>query len=184
MSFLSIISNFFQVHWLVLAFLAPMFWAIVNVVDVYFVKGIYKDELDGSIITALFQIIPVLVILILLKISANQVGGLTSGINGKESLLLLALVGGFLFNLAIYFYYKALFNHDDVALLQIIWSLTIVVVPILSFLLLGEELPFYKYLGMGIVLLGVVLLSLNKKLEAKFSWKYFWIMSLQESLRG
>jgi hypothetical protein len=45
-------------NWLLVAFLAPFFWALVNIVDVYFVDGIYKDDIDGIIIFGLFQIIP------------------------------------------------------------------------------------------------------------------------------
>ncbi|KKQ27375.1 MAG: hypothetical protein US42_C0010G0022 [Candidatus Magasanikbacteria bacterium GW2011_GWC2_37_14] len=166
MDFLKLVLDFFNGHWLVVSFLAPLLWALVNVIDVYFVGGVYKDELDGTIISGLFQIVPIIFILFFL-----------SKLNFSfDSFLLLAVFAGFLFNLSFYFYFKALFRHNDVALLQILWSLTIVVVPVLSFVFFGEKLGGFKYLGMLITLIGAVLLSFNGKLQAKLSWKYFWIM--------
>jgi len=160
--FLDIVSS----HWLLVSFLAPMFWALVNVIDVYFVGGVYRDELDGTIITGLFQIVPIIFILFFL----NRINFSFS------SVLLLAVLAGFLFNLSFYFYFKALFHHNDVALLQILWSLTVILVPILTFIFFGEKLGGYKYLGILITLIGAALLSFNGKLQAKLSWKYFWIM--------
>lgn len=166
-------------HWMLVSFLAPMFWAAVNVVDVYFVGKVYRDELDGTIISGLFQIIPFSILaLFFLKISPNQfvsIGG-NNGLFWIDPTILLALLGGFLFASSFYFYFKALFKHNDVAFLQIIWGLTIIAVPLLTFLFWGEKLSALKYVGMGITLLGATLLSANKKLREKFSWRYLWII--------
>ena len=161
-------------HWLIIAFLAPMFWALVNIIDVYFVDGVYQDEYDGTIISALFQILPIIAILFLIK---NEVTN-SIAFFGRlpEGILLLAVAGGFLVTVSYFFYFKALFNKNDAALLQILWSLTIIAVPIISFIFLKEELSFLKYAGMMVTLAGVIMLSLNEKIKSKFSVKYIVIM--------
>ncbi|MCX6789748.1 MAG: EamA family transporter [Candidatus Gribaldobacteria bacterium] len=178
MDFLITILNFLQSHWLILAFAAPMSWALVNLIDVYFVGKVYQDELDGTIIAGLFQILPWTVLIFFLKIDMGQFINLGGGGNSfwVDPILFTALVGGFLFASSFYFYFKTLFSHNDVSLLQIIWSLTIVAVPVFSFLFWGEILSFYQYLGMVVILLGAAMLSLSKGLKAKISSRYIWLM--------
>jgi len=172
------ISSFFNSHWLALCFLAPMFWAMINIIDVYFVEGIYKDEFDGVVIAGLFQIIPFIIALFFLNIDYNHFFGFgnVNSILGVNYYLLLAVLGGIFFNCSFYFYYKALFHHNDVALLQIFWGLTIVLVPLLSLLLWREYLSVSSYLGMAVVLVGSAILSLNKKKNLHFFSKYLWVM--------
>lgn len=157
---------------MILAFLAPMFWALVNIIDVYFVGGIYEDAFDGVIISGLFQIIPVVGILFV-KIYQAKTIFFFNYLNPSSVWL---LVGGVCFCLAFYFYFKALFSHIDGALLQIIWSLNVIVVPILSLLFFKEYLPMRSYLGMIVALAGLSLVLLCKNIKLKISWEYFKIM--------
>lgn len=170
--------DFLQSHWLILAFLAPMSWALVNIIDVYFIGKVYKDALDGTIIASIFQVFPWIILAFFLKIDISQF--INFGTHGSsfwiDPILFVALFGGFLFTASLYFYFKALFNHNDVALLEIIWSLTVIAVPIISLFLFGEKLSFYKYLGMGVVLLGATMLSMSRGLRSKISSRYIWIM--------
>lgn len=179
MPLLAGIFDFLKHHWMLVSFLAPMFWAAVNVIDVYFVGNVYRDELDGTIITGLFQIIPFSILAIFfLKIGPGQfisIGG-NSGLFWIDPTILLGVLGGFLFTSSFYFYFKALFKNNDVAFLQIIWGLTIIVVPALAFFIWGERLSISHYIGMGVTLLGATMLSVSKKLREKFSLRYLWIM--------
>lgn len=176
--FTSVTLVFLDSHWLILAFLAPMFWALVNLIDVYFVDGVYEDELEGTIIMGIFQAIPCLFLIFFLKIDLSQLISFNA-VSGQlvfEPMILLALLGGILFNLSFYFYYKALFHHNDVGLLQILWSLSIVVVPFLAFVLWREKLPVYGYLGMFITLLGIIVLSFHKGMDRKVFQRYLLVM--------
>jgi uncharacterized membrane protein len=164
---------FFKNHWLAIAFLAPMFWAIVNIIDVYFVDGIYRDELDGTIISGLFQIVPWSILFFVANFKLSDAINVSTGL---DKTLILSFAGGLLYTSAFYFYFKTLFNHNDVSMLQILWNLTIIAVPALSFLFFRETLPGFKYIGMVIVLFGATMLSFNAKLRNKFSAKYFWTM--------
>lgn len=172
---MEIFSEFFKNHWLVIAFLAPMFWALVNMIDVYFVDGIYKDELDGTIISGLFQIVPWFILFFVVNFKLSDAFSL-SNVWGIDSTLFLSFLGGMLYTSAFYFYFKTLFNHNDVSMLQILWNLTVITVPVLSFLFFREILPSFKYIGMAVVLFGATMLSFNPKLRNKFSAKYFWTM--------
>jgi len=42
MVLISQIFEFISSNWLIVAFLAPMSWALVNIIDVYFVEEIYR----------------------------------------------------------------------------------------------------------------------------------------------
>ena len=176
MAVLDALNNFLTHHWLVVSFAAPALWALVNIIDVYFVKGIYLDELDGTIISGLFQMVPWLVLGFFFR--ADTAGAFFAGgvwpWFAPEAWL--GFAGGLFFTAAFYFYFKALFSHSDAALLQIMWSLTIVVVPALSFFLWGETLPIIKYAGMGIVLVGAVTFTLSKTLQLRASGRYVAIM--------
>lgn len=169
--------SFVSSQWLIIAFLAPMFWSLVNIIDVYFVDGVYKDELDGTIIFGIFQIIPS--ILLTFFINPNILAKLTDFRMGHffiNNSLLLAVLGGFLFTSAFFFYFKALFNQNDVALLQVLWNLSVIVIPTFTFIFLRERLPLLGYVGIAITLLGATLISFSERLKTKFSSKYISIM--------
>lgn len=48
--------------WLLLAFVAPLLWAAVALIDTYFVHGVYAEPLDGAGISGLFQSSPWLLV--------------------------------------------------------------------------------------------------------------------------
>jgi drug/metabolite transporter (DMT)-like permease len=176
---LKIISGIFSPeHWLLVAFVAPVFWSLVNIIDVYFVGGIYNDEYDGSIISSLFQMLPWTILIFAVDINFSPfIGFSPNGSFHFNPALGMAFLGGILFSLSFFFYFKALFKENDAPMLQIIWILNIALVPVLTFFLFGEKLGLWKYLGMGVIFLGAFLLSFNPKMKNKLSRKYLFIMS-------
>lgn len=142
-------------NWLFLALLAPFFWALVNVIDAYFVKGIYKSEYDGTIISGIFQIVPWLLIPIL-GMGEIKVEG-----------AFLAIFGGFFYMLGTFFYFRSLFSHADAAMVVIIWSTVGVVVPMLEALVFGERLFVMQYFGIAITFAGAVLLSVDPGIRSR-----------------
>jgi uncharacterized membrane protein len=163
--------------WILLAFVAPALWALVNIVDVYFVDGIYHDELDGTIISGLFQIVPALALIHFFDIPVLPVvkEALTDSDLAKD--LIMAIASGILFAASYYFYFWTLFHRNDVALLQVLWNLCIVVVPFLAFIIWGESLPFMKYVGMLIVLIGATALSFDVKVRGKLDLTFCLVMA-------
>lgn len=168
--------NYLGGNWLLVSFLAPMFWGLVNIVDVYFVGGIYDDEFDGTIISGLFQMVPWIFLFFWIDTAIPPFIVWNEAGFSLDTTLIWAFAGGMLFTLAFYFYFKALFHHNDASLLQILWNLCVIAVPVLAIFMLKEELPAYKYLGMFIVFMGAGLLSFHPGIIKKFSKKYFWIM--------
>lgn len=138
--------------WLFMAFAAPMLWALVNVVDVYFCKEVYRDDYAATAISQIFQIIP--------WIAVPWIGFTLP----ETRLALLAISGGFLVSISYFFYYRSIFSAGDVTLIQTIWNGTSIVVPILAYFLLSERLGIVQYVGIVIVLIGATLLSLGGKI--------------------
>ena len=74
--------------WFLVALIAPFLWAIVAIIDTYFVDGVYEDEYDGTIISGGFQSLPWLLVLF---------GVVDFTFPGFELASLALLAGGFFF---------------------------------------------------------------------------------------
>lgn len=143
-------------NWLLIAFVAPFLWALVNIIDVYFVESVYEDEYDGAMISGIFQIAPWLLVpfgMISFTLPATEAG-------------LLAFFGGSLFLFSFFFYFRALFSKNDVALIQVLWSLSVPLVPFLAWLFIGERLALLQYMGIVIAFIGAICLSLDPKIRS------------------
>lgn len=142
-------------NWLIVAFIAPMLWALVNVLDVYFINGVYENEFDGTIISGIFQLAPwVLVAWLGFDLPDKKVTAM-------------AIAGGFLYSVSTFFYFKALFGTKDAASTEILWNLSIPIVPFLAFILINEKLSVTHYAGIGISFIGALLLSFDDKIRIK-----------------
>lgn len=143
--------------WLFLSFVAPIFWAVVTVLDTYFVHGVYNDEYDATIISGVFQSLPWILVLF----------GVVEFVQPNTYQLMYAMVAGALFMLSFYFYFKALFIENDAALMQILWSTCVLVVPFIAWFLMGEKLLPMHYLGIGLSFLGVVAFCFNGRISGE-----------------
>lgn len=140
-----------------MAFLAPFFWALVNIIDVYFVSSVYEDEWDGIFINSVFQLFPWLL----------PIFGVVSFQYPGVSATIIALLGGASLILAFFFYFKTLFISSDVAVIQAIWNLSVPLVPFLSWLLLSEKLLPVHYGGIALAFAGAMLFLTHKEVRAK-----------------
>jgi drug/metabolite transporter (DMT)-like permease len=152
-------------QWLLIAFIAPFFWAVVNVVDVYFVEEVFHNAYDGAIITGFSQIIPFL-IFVFVGFQVPDAGA-----------IFFAMLGGFFLVTAYFFYFKTLFVTSDATLIQILWNSLAILVPILAFIFLRERLTLVQYFGIAITFFGAMYLTLNKKIMEKNIKKVLGIMS-------
>ncbi|MDI6777847.1 MAG: EamA family transporter [Patescibacteria group bacterium] len=151
--------------WLLVAFIAPFFWALVNIFDVYFVSEIYEDEYEGTVIMGLFQVIPWLMVpFVRFEIPALGIIGWS-------------ILGGLSALAAMFFYFKALFHARDIATIQVFWNLVALAVPILAFILIGERLTKMQYLGILVAFSGVVFITLDKSIRGKNIKRLAAIMS-------
>ncbi len=152
-------------NWLFVAFLAPFFWSLVNIIDLYFVEEIYDNEYDGTVMTGLAQIIP--------WFTLPFIGLVVPDLRS----VIMATLGGFFLVTAYFFYFKALFSTGDAALIQIIWNTVGIFVPILAFLFLQEKLSVVQYLGIGVTFIGAMYISFNNKFQGGNTRKIIPIMA-------
>lgn len=153
-------------HWLFVAFLAPFFWALVNIIDVYFVSSVYEDEWDGIFINSIFQALPWL-LPILGIVSFNYPGVTTSGI---------AFLAGSCLVLSYFFYFRTLFISNDVVVVQALWNLSVPLVPFLAWFLVDEKLTFVHYAGIFLAFIGTMLFSFHKETKEKQFARVFKVM--------
>lgn len=136
--------------WLLIALIAPVLWAFVSVIDNFFVESVYKDELDGIVISALFQLAPwLLVPLGILQFSFF------------ESTSVWAIGSGFFFLASLFQYFRSLFLVNDSALMQILWSLSVPLVPFFAFFFVNETLSLSHYLGIAVAFVGVLIFNFD-----------------------
>ncbi|MGB5586470.1 MAG: hypothetical protein WBN78_01775 [Gammaproteobacteria bacterium] len=137
-------------NWILLALLAAIGWAISCIIDVCFVGGrIFREPSDGPVITGLFCLIP----LALLLPRIQDWNAMSVSVIGAAS------VAGLCYFLHVYFYFRALLAMNDGSRAEIFNNLCVLFVPVLAFILLGEELQPIYYLALGLALGGVLLLT-------------------------
>jgi len=137
------------VVWLPIAFVAPCQWALVSVLDLYFVRRAYQDEWDGTLISGTFQLLPWVLVPL----------GLINYTPLPMKTMALALAGGCMFLASFFFYFRALFRFADAALIQVLWNVAVLVVPLLAWIWSGERLQSVHYLGIALAFFGSTLLA-------------------------
>lgn len=151
-------------NWLAIAFCAPMCFAMMNVIDVYFVDAIYNNEFDGTIISGMFQVVPwMLVPWVTFELP-------------EPWTMLLAVAGGLLFLMSSFFYFKTLFISNDAVVAELFSNLSMVVVPVLSFLFVNERLTTSQYIGILLSFIGAGILSLNRRIREQHLSRVFLTM--------
>lgn len=147
--------------WLLLAFVAPFLWAWVSTIDNYFVHSVYEDEFDGAIISGFFQSVPWLFVpLGLVQFQFPGVGTAWW-----------AMGAGAFFLFSFICYFRALFMHNDSALIQILWNLSVPTVPFVAWFILSETLLPIHYAGIALAFVGVTLFVLDGGVTRDGFWK-------------
>lgn len=152
--------------WLPMALVAPVLWGLVAVLDLYFVHGAYRDEWDGTLISGAFQILPWLLVPL----------GLLSFTAPPKEAIPFALAGGGLFLTSFFFYFRALFRHADAPLIEVLWSVSVLVVPVLAWAWSDERLLPVHYLGIALAFLGSSLFAVRDGLLRRGFLRVAWTM--------
>ncbi len=136
-------------NWMVLAMTTPALWAISSIIDICFVgERIFRFPSDGPVISGLFGLLPLTVLG--LHVGEWEAISLVAGAA--------AVLAGVCYFLHMYFVFKALFTINDVSCSEIFNMLSVLVVPFLAFLLLGEQLSPMHYLAISLAFGGIVAL--------------------------
>lgn len=158
-------------NWLLLAFIAPFLWAIVAVLDTYFVHGVYKDEYDGAVISGLFQFLPWILV---------PFGVVSFSFLPWRDMVVMLVAGG-LFLISSFTYFRALFVSNDSTIMQILWNLSVLFVPLMAWIMLGEHLGLVHYIGIGLAFIGISIFFMDSTLRRQGLSQILWLMLLSVS---
>ena len=143
-------SAFFWHNWLLLAWFAPLVWGLGSLVDVLMIEQrVYRDPVQATVISSMVVSIPFLTF----ALPSLEFADLSM------TAAMLAMLGGISYLMMLLFYYKAMFTVNDAAHAESFLNLEVLFVPLLAFLLLGEQLSGEHYLGIGLAALGVLILN-------------------------
>jgi len=152
-------------NWLVLALASPIIWAAICLIDNCFVgKGLFRSAMDGPVIAGLFCIIP-LSLMMLFGPDSPWTGNsasddsvpLFNSLAGDEvTALLFSVLAALFYSLHIFFYFRTLFKLNDSANTESILALSVALVPILAWFLLGERLSPTFYVAVGLTATGLM----------------------------
>ncbi len=130
-----------------MAFAAPVLWALVVLLDVYFVHRVYGKAQEATVISGLFQGI---VFLLIPFVGFTWPGNMAG---------LLFMAGGIAFALHVLWYFKSMFIVRDGALVYILANFSTIFVPILAWIFIGESMNFSGYAGIILVFAGGVAIT-------------------------
>lgn len=133
--------------WLPVAFAAPFLWALVSVLDLHFVHGLYRDEWDGTLISGAFQLFPWLLVAL----------GILPFTPPPVEAVLFAFASGAMFLASFFFYFRALFRYADSPMILVLWNFSVLVVPVMAWAWWDERLQPEHYLGIALAFAGSTL---------------------------
>lgn len=136
---------------LIFAILSPIFFALMNIIDKYVVSHRTKNALGFSAVAAVSSSIIGLILALFLD---------WQGFTIKD--FILPIIIGTLMG-STYFLYYLIIKKEDVSNLTGLVYLYPILVGIFSFFFLNEILSLTSYLGMILILAGVVMISVRMK---------------------
>ncbi len=134
--------------WIAIGLIAAAAWGLSCVIDVCFVgRGIFREPVDGVLVAGIFCILPF-----------AAFGGLGALDDLSLEVAAVAALAGLCYLLHVWFYFKALFALNDASNAEIFNTLSVLLVPVLAFALLGEVLEARHYVAIGLSVSGVAVL--------------------------
>jgi len=138
-------------NWLLMAVLTPTFWAICCVLDCCLIGNkIYRKPSDGAIVSSLFCLAPLLFLFI------GDTQEVVTSV-GEKGVPTNAVLAGLAFALHLFFYFRTLHRLNDVSGAETFISLSVLIVPLFAWVMLGERLPGHFYLAFIIAASGVLI---------------------------
>jgi len=149
---------------LLFALLSPLFWGVMNVLDKFVISHRVKNLWSFGVLAGFVNIIYAVTLSLFLS---------WSGYSFLDYFY--PAITGIIFGIEFFLYYYLLKMHDVSRIVGFAYVYP-VVVAILSFLFLGELLSFISYVGMFLILAGVISLAYKKNM--KFSKQSLWIIAI------
>jgi transporter family protein len=141
--------------WVLLSVLAAFLWSLVAVIDKHAITDELRDpalatSISGVVMFAVFALISVFF-----------------GVETAPDVILFATLAGIFFNIAIFFYYKAM-QHEEASRVIPILMTTPVFVLVFASVFLRESFSPVQYLGIFFLVIGAILITLKRN-EKGFS---------------
>jgi len=143
-------------NWFYLALLAPMFYAMLNLVDDNLLQYVYEGPYMATVIAGIFGTLPLLSLLVL---RAQHI---------SLELAVQSALAGFLTTCYFFFYYKAL-ELEEPSVVVALFSLVPATLPFLAHFLLHEDLAGMEIVGFVLVLLASLAIAVVDIKKFKFS---------------
>ena len=134
---------------LVFALLTPWVWGFSNILDKYVIVHKVKNPLSFAVVAAVVNIVIGLVLAVFLD---------WSGVSFMDYLY--PVIAGFLLGLQFYFYFLILQKEDVSHILGLVYVYP-PLLAILSYIFLKEVIKPLGYVGAGVLLVGIFMLSLR-----------------------
>ncbi len=152
--------------WFIFAILSTVVSAVVQVIDVYLREDrIFVDPIEPTVVSGLMQA--------MLWIVIPFVG---FQLPGNTWIVFLAIFGGILHILSLFFYFRAVFSFGDISLIAILWNLLLAVVPLLAYLFLGELLTIGEYVGIVMLFAGAFFITYSKDTDNRIFFRVAGLM--------
>lgn len=160
--------------WLFFSLLAPLFFAIVHVMDSYCVEDVFEKPWMGMVTSALASTIALLPLPYIMPFLDWQMPSL--------EIILLALLTGALIQFSQAFYFQAL-SYSEAGIVASYWNMVPALVPVLSFVFLRERLSLPEYIAIYVLITASVLFCLiDSSLETR--WKSFGLMCISALMQA
>ena len=144
----SVINNYWIIVWL-----SPFIWSLVLLLDVYQTNEVFQDRWDGSIISSLFMIIPIIVLPITSDLAIQT---------SKSAFF--AISSGALISMASFYYFSALKHKDDAVFAESINTIAILLVPLFSFVLFGAKYDYFGVIAICLAFLNGLIFAVEPSL--------------------
>lgn len=133
--------------WFYLALIAPLLWAIVNILDDNLLHHVYKGPYFGAAVSGIFGVLP-LASLLILRVSDVSIATAAFG-----------TLAGFLLVLQLFFYFNAL-KKGSPSVVIAMFSFTPSILPIFAYFFLGERLSATQLAGFFMIIIASLSLAL------------------------
>lgn len=159
--------------WLILALISPALWAVVHVLDAYFVRDVFEQPWIG-LVTSGFMLLAAL--------PALSAALFFTGVKPIAwDVAVLAVLAGVAFMVGQVLYFTAL-RTSEAGVVAAYWNMIPMALPIVSFFLFGEVLTPLMYAGIVVIVSSSVGFCLVDGTHES-RWKTFWLMALGAALQ-
>ncbi len=150
-------------EWFIFALLAPIIFAVCNIIDKYVLTKKLKDPTSYNILALSLNVIPLATLPFFIRISL-----------GFSAFL--AIVNGFVLSGMFIIYNKAIMKEEATRIISLMYTQPIFVA-LFSLIILGEQQSLQKYLGIIILIASAILISYNRT-KGKFHLSYAILLIL------